>query len=84
MSYKHIFITGAGRSGTGYLQRILNMSPSVHITTEIHYFSSLYHNGLLKNLKKIKKNYNEFSINEVFYCLTQMRHFGVYWNIFFS
>lgn len=79
MKVKHLFIVGAGRSGTTFLWRILNNSPEVHLCTEIHYFSSIYHKGFLKNFKKFRNRTNILNERELFYCLTQLDHFGMYW-----
>lgn len=79
MDVKHIFIVGAGRSGTKFIMNILNNSQFVHIAPEIHYFSSLTHNGFLKNLRKSIKKTRQFTIEEVIYCLRYGKHFGTYW-----
>jgi hypothetical protein len=83
---KNLFIVGAGRSGTTFLWRILNNCPEVHLCTEIHYFSSLYHNGFLKNFRKIHKKLNHLLSLDLYRCLTEMDHFGMYWqkNPYFS
>ena len=79
MNMKHLFVTGAGRSGTTLLMRILNRSALVHLATEIHYFSSLYHNGFLKNLRKLKRKTKFLTIDDVFECIQSNKNFGVYW-----
>ena len=86
MEMKYLFIVGAGRSGTTFLWRILNNSPQVHLATEIHYFSSLYHNGFLKNFKKLKQKIQKPMIDDVSHCLQNGNHFGDYWqrNPYFS
>lgn len=76
---KYLFITGAGRSGTTFLWRILNRSPSIHLATEVHYFSSLYHDGFLKNFKKLYQKSQKPTINDVAHCLQRGNHFGDYW-----
>lgn len=86
MDRKYIFIVGVGRSGTKFLMNILNNSPYVHIAPEIHYFSSIVHNGFLKNLRKQIKTCKKLTIDEVVNCLMCSQHFGTYWrrNIHFS
>jgi len=79
MNTKHLFIVGAGRSGTTFLWRILNNSPEVHLCTEIHYFSRIYHNGFLKNFQKWKKTIKTITPKELYSCLTELNHFGMYW-----
>ncbi len=79
MDIKHIFIVGAGRSGTKFIMNILNNSRFIHIAPEIHYFSSLTHNGFLKNLKRTIKESKQFTIEEVIYCLSHCNPFGTYW-----
>jgi len=76
---KYLFIVGAGRSGTTFIWRIFNNSPQVHLATEIHYFSSLYHNGFLKNFKKLKRRIQKPTIDDVIHCLQKGNHFGDYW-----
>jgi len=76
---KHLFITGAGRSGTTFLWRILNNSPSVHLATEIHYFSSLFHCGFLKNLKKQSRRNKVLTIDDIIHFIQTGNHFGMYW-----
>jgi hypothetical protein len=76
---KHLFIIGAGRSGTTFLWRILNNSPEVHLCTELHYFSSLFHNGFLKNFRKFSKKCNHFTPQDLYRCITEIDHFGMYW-----
>lgn len=79
MDMKHLFICGAGRSGTTFLWKILNKSPSVNLATEIHYFSSLYHNGFLRNFKKLRHKTNRVKLDNVIDCITRGNHFGMYW-----
>jgi len=83
---KYLFIVGAGRSGTTFIWRIFNNSAQVHLATEIHYFSSLYHNGFLKNFKKLKRKIQKLTIDDVIHCLQNGNHFGDYWqrNPYFS
>ena len=83
---KYLFIVGAGRSGTTFIWAILNKSPSIHLATEIHYFSSLYHNGFLKNFKKLKRRIQKPTVDNVIHCLQNGSHFGDYWqrNPYFS
>jgi len=76
---KHLFVCGAGRSGTTFLWKILNNSPSVNLATEIHYFSALYHNGFLYNYKKMKRKIGSVSLDNLIHCLTKINHFGMYW-----
>ena len=76
---KYLFIVGAGRSGTTFIWRIFNNSPQVHLATEIHYFSSLYHNGFLKNFKKLKRKIQKPTVDDVIHCLQNGNHFGDYW-----
>jgi len=76
---KHLFVCGAGRSGTTFLWKILNNSPSVNLATEIHYFSALYHNGFLYNYKKMKRKTGKVSLDNLIHCLTKTNHFGMYW-----
>ena len=86
METKHLFVVGTQRSGTTFIWRILNNSPQVHLATEIHYFSSLYHNGFLKNFKKLKRKIQKPTIDDVIHCLQKGNHFGDYWqrNPYFS
>ena len=86
MEMKYLFIVGAGRSGTTFLWRILNNSPQAHLATEIHYFSSLYHNGFLENFRKLKRRIQKPTIDDVIHCLQKGNHFGDYWqrNPYFS
>lgn len=79
MHVKYLFICGAGRSGTTFLWKILNNSPSVNLATEIHYFSSLFHNGFLYNYKKMKHKTGRDALDKLIYCLTKINHFGMYW-----
>jgi hypothetical protein len=60
--------------------RILNNSPSVHLATEIHYFSSLFHNGFLKNLGKAKRRSEPLPIETLIHCIQMRNHFGMYWH----
>ena len=76
---KHLFVCGAGRSGTTFLWKILNNSPSVNLATEMHYFSSLFHNGFLYNYKKLKRKTGRVSLDNLIHCLTEGNHFGMYW-----
>ncbi|MBW2058230.1 MAG: sulfotransferase [Deltaproteobacteria bacterium] len=74
-----IFVVGAGRSGTKFLMNILNNSPYIHIAPEIHYFSSLVHEGFLKNLRRRVKRAGKFTLDELVCCLQGTGHFGTYW-----
>ena len=76
---KHLFITGAGRSGTTFLRKILDNSPLIHLATEIHYFSSLYHRGFLRNFSEMKRKTKAVSIENVINCIQAGNHFGMYW-----
>jgi len=76
---KRLFVCGAGRSGTTFLWKILNNSSAVNLATEIHYFSALYHNGFLYNYKKMKRKTGSVSLDGLIHCLTQINHFGMYW-----
>ena len=75
----YLFICGAGRSGTTLLWKILNNSQSVHLATEIHYFSSLFHDGFLHNHKKLSRKTKKASLDNLICCLTKIEHFGMYW-----
>ncbi|MCB2141257.1 sulfotransferase [bacterium] len=79
MKKRNLFIVGAGRSGTTFLWRILNNSPEVHLCTELHYFSSLYHNGFLKNYRQKYRKHKDLTSQDIYRCLTEMDHFGMYW-----
>jgi hypothetical protein len=70
---------GAGRSGSKFLMNILNNSDLVHLAPEIHYFSSLIHNGFRKNLRRAYGVKTEYRIDEVIECLRRRDNFGTYW-----
>ncbi|MEW6331327.1 MAG: sulfotransferase [Pseudomonadota bacterium] len=74
-----LFVVGAGRSGTKFLMNILNNSEHVHLAPEIHYFSSLMHDGFRKNLRRKHGKKPEYRIEEVVDCLRSGRNFGTYW-----
>src|SRR3989344_1618223 len=74
-----LFIVGAGRSGTKFLMNILNNSQFVHIAPEIHYFSSLIHNGFRKNIRKSYGTSTEYGIDQVMKSLRRRDNFGTYW-----
>lgn len=75
----YLFIVGAGRSGTKFLMNILNNSEFVHLAPEIHFFSSLAHNGFRKNLRKQFGNKHQYPVAEIIQCLQAGGHFGTYW-----
>lgn len=39
----------------------------------------MYHNGFLKNYRKWKDPNNDPTPDELYYCLTSLNHFGMYW-----
>lgn len=78
---KHLFVCGAGRSGTTFLWKILNKSLSVNLATEVQYFSSLFHNGFLHNYKKLKRKKGQVTLDNLVHCLTMGNHFGIYWEL---
>ncbi len=80
MMQKYLFICGAGRSGTTFLWKILNNSSQVSLAPEIHYFSSLYHNGFLSNYRKYFSEKKPASIIELRKCFNAGNHFGIFWD----
>jgi len=74
-----LFVTGAGRSGTTFLWKVLNNSSEVYLSTEIHYFSALYHNGFLKNFKRLTSRNISPTLDDVFNCIRSNKNFGMYW-----
>lgn len=77
---KGIFIVGAGRSGTKFMMNVLNNNSSIHLAPEIHFFSSLFHSGFRKNLrKKYKQIDGQYGLDDVVECILDGKHFGTYW-----
>ena len=81
MKLKHLFICGASRSGTTFLWKTLNNNPTVNLATEIHYFSSLYHNGFLSNHKKLKIKNEQITLDDLLNSFTKGKHFGMFWEL---
>lgn len=78
----YLFVTGAGRSGTSFLMKVMTRSPEVHVATEIHFFSSLFHDGLWKNFRRAAGGRwarVRWSPEEWASFLNSGRHFGIFW-----
>jgi hypothetical protein len=79
----HLFITGAGRSGTSFLMKVMTRSPEVHVATEIHFFSALFHDGLWKNFRRAagrRRAAVAWSPERLAGFLNSGRHFGIFWD----
>lgn len=78
----YLFVTGAGRSGTSFLMKVMTRSPEVHMATEIHFFSALFHDGLWKNLRNANSGTCGDSVGSperLARFLNSKKHFGIFW-----
>lgn len=76
---RYIFIIGCGRSGTHFVRDILNMHPNIFISRELHYFSSFFHNGLIKATKYLFPFDSDEKVQELFSILKENKIFGTHW-----
>ncbi len=75
----HIFVVGASRSGTKFLQYTLSGHPQIHITSETHYFSKLIHNGFIKVAEKIGDLQDDQCLKLLVDSMFDKKIFGTFW-----
>ena len=77
---KLVFIVGCGRSGTHFLRNVLNKHSAIWISTELHFFSSLFHNGVIKATKSLYPFDTDVKIEKLFDLMKNQKVFGTFWN----
>ena len=77
----HIFVVGASRSGTKFLQYTLLGNPQIHITQETHYFSKLIHDGFIKVAGKIGDLTDDRCLEQLLDRIYNQKIFGTFWKV---
>lgn len=75
----NVFIVGVGRSGTKFLQSVLNGHPEVNISTETQFLSSALHNGFIKTATKIGDLKDDKNLETLVDKMFNNQVFGAFW-----
>ncbi len=75
----YIFVVGVGRSGTKYIKNILCSHPSINISVETHFFSSVAHNGFIKTASKIGDMKDDENVRRLVETMFSKKIFGSFW-----
>lgn len=75
----NVFIVGVGRSGTKFLQSILNGNPELNISTETQFLSSALHNGFIKTAKQIGDLKDDKNLEALVDKMFNNEVFGAFW-----
>lgn len=75
----NVFIVGVGRSGTKFLQSILNGHPELNISTETQFLSSALHDGFIKTANKIGDLKDDTNLEALVDKMFNNEIFGAFW-----